>query len=105
MKEFAFGTAAQFAALKQELSQGKFYKFANRQLPMCIPPTATIWFAKQNDVYVMYIDKGITTTSDNQNFRHLLEHGEVKFICIDDMVDFLHSLQSLFSEEDRKSVV
>lgn len=100
MKEFAFGTAAQFAALKQELSQGKFYKFANRQLPMCIPPTATIWFAKQNDVYVMYIDKGITTTSDNQNFRHLLEHGEVKFICIDDMVDFLHSLQSLFSEED-----
>jgi|GEM_PF-866155 len=100
MREFAFGTSAQFAALNQELSQGKYYKFANRQLPMCSPPTATIWFAKKNDVYVMYIDKGITTASDNQDLRHLLANGETKFICFDDMTAFLHSLQSLYPGEE-----
>ena len=104
MKEFAFGTSAQFTALDQELSRGKYYKFANRRLPMCSPSTATIWFAKRNDFYVMYIDKGITTTSGNQDFRHLLERGEAKFICLDDMIDFLHSLQSLFLDEETNAV-
>ena len=100
MKEFVYGTDAQFTALDQEVSRGKYYKFANRQLPMCSPSTATIWFAKKNGVYIMYIDKGITTTSGNQNFRHLLEKGEAKFICMDDMVDFLHSLYACVAKLD-----
>ena len=105
MREFAFGTSDQFTALDQELSRGKYYKFADRQLPMCSPSTATIWFAKKNDVYVIYIDKGITTTSGNPDFRHLLEKGEAKFICMDDMVDFLHSLQPLFPGEESKATL
>ena len=104
MKEFAYGTAAQFAALNQELSQGKYYKFADRQIPVCSPSTATIWFAKQNDVYAIYIDKGITTTSDNQDFKHFLENGEAKFNCFDDMVVFLHSLQPLYQEQEGNAV-
>lgn len=101
MREFVFGTAAQFAALDQELSCGKKYKFANRKLPdSCSPTTACIWFAKIDDVYCMYIDKGITTNSDNQDFNNFLERGETKFICLEDMVAFLHSLQGLFLKTD-----
>lgn len=101
MREFVFGTDAQFAALDRELSCGKKYKFANRQLPnFCSPNTTSIWFAKINDVYCMYIDKGITTSSDNQDFKDFLERGETKFICMEDMITFLHSLQVLFSQDD-----
>lgn len=97
MKEFVYGTAAQFDALDHELSRGIHYKFPNRQLPdSCIPATAAIWFSKENNVYCMYIDKGITTTSDNQDFTQFLRNGKTKFICMDDMVSFLHSLQPLF---------
>lgn len=97
MREFVFGTAAQFSALDQELSCGKKYKFANRQLPdACSPDTACIWFAKINDMYCMYIDNGITTSADNQDFKNFLERGMTKFICMEDMAAFLHSLQPLF---------
>lgn len=99
MREFVYGTNAQFNALDQELSQGKKYKFANRRLPeSCSPATACMWFAKIDDVYCMYIDKGITTTADNLDFKNFLEHGETKFICLEDMVAFFHSLQGLFPQ-------
>lgn len=97
MREFAFGTATQFDGLDQALSGGKYYKFADRQLPdSCSPATACIWFAKMSDVYCMYIDRGITRSADNQDFKRFLERGETKFICMEDMISFLHSLQSLF---------
>lgn len=100
MKEFVFGTEKQFKALDNELSAGKNYKFANRQLPVsCNPATACLWFAKKNDVYYMFIDKGISTTLDNRDLKSFLEKGEAKFICLDDLVAFLHSLQPLFAEE------
>lgn len=102
MREFAFGTAAQFAALDQELSCGKKYKFTNRQLPdSCSPATACIWFSKIDDIYRIYIDKGIITNSDNQDFNNFLEHGEIKFICLEDMVTFFYSLQMLFPQSDK----
>lgn len=109
MKEFVYGTDAQFAALNNELSSGKKYKFPNRQLPFfCSPSTACIWFAKIDDVYCMYIDKGIAANTDNQEFKVFLERGEIKFICLEDMVAFLRSLQSLFTqtveEENRQDV-
>ena len=101
MKEFVYGTDAQFQALDNELSSGKKYKFANRQLPdSCTPDVACIWFAKIDDVYCMYIDKGIITSADNQDFKVFLERGETKFICLEDMVAFLRSLKSLFPQTD-----
>ena len=101
MKEFVYGTDAQFQALDNELSSGKKYKFANRQLPVsCTPDVACIWFAKIDDVYFMYIDKGIITSADNQDFKAFLERGVTKFICLEDMVAFLRSLKSLFPQTD-----
>lgn len=97
MREFVYGTAAQFHALEQELAHGKKYKFANRQLPEgCTPAAATIWFAKTGDVYAMYIDKGITTELDSPDFKLFLQRGQAQFICMDDLVEFLTSLQPLF---------
>ena len=97
MREFVFGTSAQFDALNHELSCGKKYKFANRQLPdSCSPNTACIWFAKIDGMYHVYIDKDITTSADSKSFKQFLEEGEIKFTCMEDMVAFLHSLRSLF---------
>lgn len=101
MREFINGTTAQFAALDRELSDGKKYKFANRQLPdSCSPDTACIWFAKFDGVYRMYIDKGIATTADDSNFKRFLDQGEARFDCLDDMIAFLRSLKHLFQPND-----
>lgn len=101
MREFAFGTTAQFGELDRELSRGKKYKFAGRQLPAsCSPSTACLWFAKNDGMYYMYIDKGITISADNQDFKNFLERGVAKFICMEDMAAFLHSLQPLFPMND-----
>lgn len=106
MREFVFGTAAQFDALDRELSCGKKYKFANRHLPdSCSPITACIWFAKLNGMYHIYIDKGITTSADNPDFKIFLEQGGKRFICLEDMVAFLHSLQTLFVQPDETEIV
>ena len=97
MREFVYGTAAQFNALDHELSSGKIYKFANRRLPpSCSKRTACIWFAKVNDTYTMMIDKGISTSAGDQTFIDFLDHGEAKFASMDDLVAYLHSLKPLF---------
>lgn len=85
MREFVFGTSAQFDALNHELSCGKKYKFANRQLPdSCSPNTACIWFAKIDGMYHVYIDKDITTSADSKSFKQFLEEGEIKFTCMEE---------------------
>lgn len=101
MREFAYGTNAQFAALDRELSAGRNYKYLDRELPEgCIPDTACLWFGKNNNRYCIYIDKGIETTSNNTVFRSLLENGVIEFESFSELVDFLHSMQSLFSGYD-----
>lgn len=97
MKEFVFGTAEQFDALDRELTLGKYYKFPDRHLPeTCTPDVACIWFGKVNEAYFLYIDKGITTTSEDEAFRTFLECGEKKFGSIDELADFMHSFKPLF---------
>lgn len=104
MREFVYGTAAQFNVLDKELSSGKKYKFEGRMLPdSCSTDRACIWFAKIDDVYYLFIDKGITTSVENDDFRFLLDRGETKFVCMEDMISFFQSLQPLFpvrAEED-----
>lgn len=101
MKEFVYGTATQFAALDRELSSGKKYKFANRQLPpSCRPGTADLWFAKIDGTYCLYIDKGITTSADHADFKQFLECGVTKFICMDDLIAFFRALKPLFGSAD-----
>ena len=97
MKEFAYGTQAQFDNLEQLLSDGQCHVYHNCILPEgCTPKTARLGFEKQGDVYILYVDKNISCTIDNPEFRQLLERGETKFICLEDMTSFLHSLQPLF---------
>lgn len=98
MKEFAFGTAAQFFALDKELSKGKKYKFANRELPSCCSPSsACLWFAKVDNSYYLCIDRGITlAAADHPQFEKLLSSGEARFNSMNELVSFFQSLQPLF---------
>ncbi len=105
MREFVFGKKADFDALERMLADGQCHVYNNCVLPDCCQPKkARIGFEKTNDVYVLYIDKGITTTANNVNFRYLLENGETKFLCIEDMKTFLGSLQPLFRIEEKSNV-
>lgn len=100
MREFVYGTEAQYRALDQALSEGRNYRYANRQLPRsCTPEKACLWFGKVNGSYRMCIDKGIVTNEGSEEFRRFLERGEATFANMDGMTTFLHSLQPLFSEE------
>ncbi len=100
MREFVYGTDAQYRALDQALSEGKNYRYANRRLPnACTPDTACLWFGKVNGSYRMCIDKGIVTDSGSDDFRRFLERGEATFADMRSMTAFLHSLQPLFTEE------
>ncbi len=97
MREFVYGTIEQFEVLEQELSEGKKYIFANRTLPAsCTPGAASIWFAKVDGVYCIFIDRGITTSVENRDFKNFLERGEIEFLSLEEMISFLHSLQPLF---------
>ncbi len=101
MREFAYGTAAQYQVLDQALSAGKNYRYPNRQLPeTCTPGTACMWFGKFNGAYRMCIDKGITATKGSDEFKQFLERGEATFANMDSLSAFLHSLQPLFQDED-----
>lgn len=98
MFEFVQGTDAQFAALDSELSDCLCHVYKNRQLPAsCTPDRARIGFERTADgYYILYIDKGIRSTEGNADFKEFLENGEAKFICMDDMIAFLHSLSPFF---------
>lgn len=100
MREFVYGTPAQYNALDQALSEGRNYRYRNRQLPSsCNPNTACLWFAKENGLYRMAIDKGIVASAGSEEFKRFLERGEAKFANMSDMVSFLRSLQPLFPQE------
>lgn len=58
--------------------------------------TARLGFEKNSSVYILYIDYGIKTTVQDAKFCSLLEQGEVRFVCMQDMVEFLYALQPLF---------
>lgn len=97
MKEFAFGTAQQFAQLDIMISDSQCHVYNNCTLPAsCTPDHARLGFEKAGKIYIMYIDRGISTTSANPDFIRFLQLGEARFNCLVDMIDFLHSLQPLF---------
>lgn len=99
MKEFVYGTLTQFDQFERLLSDGQCHVYRNCVLPEgCTPQTARLGFEKRGDVYIFYIDKNITSTVDSPEFKQLLEKGETKFICLEDMISFLHSLQPLFPD-------
>lgn len=106
MKEFVFGTVAQFLALDKELSKGKKYKFANRELPSCCSPrSACLWFAKVESTYFLYIDQGITFAANHPEFEKLLSNGVARFNCMNELASFFWSLQHLFHSSENSSLL
>ena len=101
MKEFVYGTEKQFAKMDEVLSAGTYLKFAGRTLTeKCRPASATLWFARKDGRYELYIDKGIETEETDAGFRQLLENGYLSFASMEEMSGFLHSLQPLFAEPE-----
>ena len=105
MKEFVYYTQAQFDQLAQRLSDGQCHIFGDCILPAgCSPQTTRLGFEQHREAYTLYIDLNISSTVDNPEFRQLLTRGEAKFICIEDMISFLHSLQPLFPLNDTEQL-
>lgn len=97
MREFVFGTEHQYNWLDNLISDGQCHVFNNCVLPSsCTPDHSRLGFEKADSVYIVYIDRGITTTADDQVFIHFLQNGETKFTCLEDMAEFFRSLQPLF---------
>lgn len=100
MKEFAFGTEEQYNWLENLISDGQCHVFNNCVLPSsCTPDHARLGFDKLESVYAVYIDHGVTTTAEDPNFARFLQDGETKFMSMEDMSEFFHSLQPLFNTE------
>ena len=98
MKEFVFGTQEAFDGLENALRDGLCHVYDGCVMPAgCTPATARIGFECSQGVYLLYIDKGIDTKIQNEQFCGWLKRGTVKFTCMDDMAEFLHSLQPLFA--------
>lgn len=51
------------------------------------------------------IDHGVTTTAEDPNFARFLQDGETKFMSMEDMSEFFHSLQPLFNTDASASSV
>ena len=105
MKEFVFGTAAQFDWLEALLADGRCHVFEHCVLPPgCTPGTSRLGFEKNGSIYILYIDYGIRTTAQDPAFCSLLQQGEARFVCMQDMIEFLQAMQPLFTtapEEER----
>ena len=101
MKEFIYGSDAQFKALDEVLSEGKYYVFRNRRLPQsCTPNTACLWFKKEGDAYKVGIDEGIVTSDSNPELKRLLSRGELIFTSLSSMKDYFYSLKTLYDEHE-----
>lgn len=98
MREFAFGTDQQFEELDQLLHDNQCHVYNNCCLPeCCTPKIARIGFEKNyKGHYILYIDKGICAETDHSDFKNFIENGEIRFICMDDMICFFRGLQPLF---------
>lgn len=98
MREFAFGTDQQFEELEQQLLDNQCHVYNGCILPeCCTPKIARIGFEQNcNGHYILYIDKGICVETDHSDFKNFIENGEIRFICMDDMICFLRGLQPLF---------
>lgn len=98
MREFVFGTDKQFEELDGLLQDNQCHVYNGCSLPECCTPNlARIGFERNcNGHYILYIDKGICTEIDHSDFKNFIANGEMRFICIEDMICFLRGLQPLF---------
>ncbi len=106
MRRFVFGTEEQFAALDRDLQRGLCYRYPNCVLPSgCSPQKATLAFGMQSGYYVIMIDRGISSGTENQDFRTFLSNGMVRFASLDEMKEFLRSLRPLYQNAQDEGTV
>ena len=99
MKEFVFGTQDFFMDLDQMLSDGQCHVYHDCVLPPnCSHRTTRMGFEKESNKYTLYVDMGITTDVDCPEFVQLMNKGDTRFYCLDDMIGFFHGLQPLFQD-------
>lgn len=104
MREFVFGSEENYNILKTQLEEiPGMMKCFNCILPDgCNPKEATFGFEKKGSLFILYIDRFIQTSIRNDDFVRFLNKKEVKFISIQDMMEFFHSLQDLYLEEEKE---
>lgn len=99
MKEFVYGTDHQYALLKNSLEDHMCHVYSQCFLPGCCDRTvARIGFEKEGDTYALFIDKGISCSSNRAPnlFNDWLSTGTVRFLDFTDMKEFLRSLNCLY---------
>lgn len=99
MKRFVYACAEDFAAYEKVLRDGRCHVFDSCALPdCCSAPSARIGFEK-NGRYMLYIDKGLHSTSGNSAFESWLTEGEAGFDSMVEMAEFFYALRPLFEKE------
>ena len=102
MWEFVKGNQKQYQDLKQLLEDGMLHVYHNCQLPAgCSRRACRIGFEKDNGMYVVWIDSGITCSrrgggTCGKQFRQWLADGEIRFLDFNDVRDFLKGLRFLY---------
>lgn len=101
MRRFSQSTKADYEELDMILSDGQLHVFNNRELPPgCNPRKTRIGFEKDGDIYTLYVDTGVETSVNNEDFVFLLKNGELKFVGMDDLMSFFTSIKTLFKYID-----
>lgn len=99
MRRFSQSTKADYEELDMILSDGQLHVFNNRELPQgCNLRKTRIGFEKDGDVYTLYVDTGLKTSVNNEDFALLLKKGELKFVGLDDLMSFFASIKILFED-------
>jgi hypothetical protein len=99
MKEFVYGTDNQYELLKRSLEDHMCHVYSRCSLPnSCNKDIARIGFEKEENTYALFIDKGITCSSNCSPdlFKDWLAVGTIRFLDFTDMKEFLRSLKCLY---------
>ena len=99
MKEFVYGTDAQYEMLKESLRDHLCHVYEHCAFPASFNRSfGRIGFEQEEDTYALYIDKGLRCSSpaDPRDFREWLSTGTLRFLDFNDMKVFLRSLSCLY---------
>lgn len=99
MKEFVYGTDHQYELLKESLEDHLCHVYSSCYLPgNCSKEITRIGFEKEENTYALFIDKGISCSSNHAPalFMDWLAVGTIRFLDFTDMKEFLRSLKCLY---------
>lgn len=105
MKRFVYGVPADWEILKKTLSElereHRMDVYSCDMPPGCDPKCAKIAIEKINDIYVLYINKKVTSNIDNDEFNLFLQNEKASFTSLETLSDFFNALKPLY-ETDMK---